>query len=83
MPEVPAIVLVADKPYREDLIPPELLQGEHTTFADWVAMVNTLGDNLGAKTITKTNSGHNIYMYNPQLVIDSINQIVDNVRAAG
>jgi pimeloyl-ACP methyl ester carboxylesterase len=83
MPDVPAIVLVADKPYREDLIPPELLQGEHTTFADWVAMVNTLGDNLGAKTITKTNSGHNIYMYNPQLVIDSINQIVDNVRAAG
>jgi pimeloyl-ACP methyl ester carboxylesterase len=80
MPEVPAIVLVADKPFRVDLIPPELLEGEHTTFDDWVAMVKQLGVNLGAKTITETNSGHNIYMYNPQLVIDSINEIVDDVR---
>jgi pimeloyl-ACP methyl ester carboxylesterase len=80
MPEVPAIVLVADKPFREDLIPPELLQGEHTTFADWVAMVNKLGVNLGAKTITKTNSGHNIYLYNPTLVIDAIREVVDAVR---
>jgi pimeloyl-ACP methyl ester carboxylesterase len=80
MPKVPSIVLVADKPFRVDLIPPELLQGEHTTFADWVAMVNQLGVNLGAKTITKTDSGHNIYLYNPQLVIDSIDEIVDDVR---
>ena len=43
MPKVPAIVLVADKPYRTDVTPPELLQGEHTTFADWVAMVNAAG----------------------------------------
>ena len=43
-------------------------------------MVKQLGVNLGAKTITETNSGHNIYMYNPQLVIDSINEIVDDVR---
>jgi hypothetical protein len=82
MPEVPAIVLVADKPFRVDLIPPELLEGEHTTFDDWVAMVNQLGANLGAKTITETNSGHNIYLYNPQLVIDSINEVVGDVRAA-
>ena len=80
MPRVPAIVLVADKPFRVDLIPPELLQGEHTTFADWQAMVNQLGVNLGAKTITKTDSGHNIYLYNPKLVIDSIDQIVTDVR---
>jgi pimeloyl-ACP methyl ester carboxylesterase len=80
MPSVPAIVLGADKPYREDLIPPELLQGEHTTFADWVAMVEQLGIALGAKTITDTDSGHNIYMYNPKLVIDSIDEIVGEVR---
>lgn len=60
MPKVPAVVLVADKPFHD--IPPETLQGEHTTFADWLAMVNKLGVNLGAKTITKTNSGHNIYL---------------------
>jgi hypothetical protein len=65
-----------------DLIPPELLQGEHTTFDDWVAMVNQLGDNLGAKTITNTDSGHNIYLYNPELVIDSIDEIVADVRPA-
>jgi len=79
MPKVPAIVLVSDKPFHES---PEMLKGEHTTFADWVAMVNKLGANLGAKTITKTNSGHNIYLYNPKLVIDSIDEIVDDVRAA-
>ncbi|WP_354174111.1 alpha/beta hydrolase [Arthrobacter sp. UYEF36] len=78
MPKVPSIVLVADKPFHE--IPPETLQGEHTTFTDWLAMVNKLGANLGAKTITKTNSGHNIYLYNPKLVIDSIDEIVDDVR---
>jgi pimeloyl-ACP methyl ester carboxylesterase len=82
MPQLPAIVLVADKPFRTDLVPPELLEGEHTTFDDWVAMVIQLGENLGATTITETHSGHNIYMYNPQLVIDSIQQIVDDVRAA-
>jgi hypothetical protein len=82
MPKVPAIVLEADKPFRVDLIPPELLQGEHTTFADWQAMVNQLGVNLGATTITKTDSGHNIYLYNPKLVIDSIHEIVTDVRTA-
>ena len=80
MPKKPPVVLVADKPFRVDLIPPELLQGQHTTFADWQAMVNKLGVNLGAKTITKTNSGHNIYLYNPTLVTDSIDEIVDDVR---
>ena len=82
MPKVPAIVLVADKPFRVDLIPPELLEGEHTTFADWQAMVNKLGANLGAKMITTTDSGHNIYLYNPKLVIDSIDEIVADVRTA-
>jgi pimeloyl-ACP methyl ester carboxylesterase len=73
MPRVPAIVLVADKPFHES---PEALDVEHTTFADWQAMVNKLGANLGAKTITGTNSGHNIYLYNPKLVIDSINEVL-------
>ena len=42
---------------------------------------NRLGADLGATTITETNSGHNIYMYNPELVIDSIEEVVDTVRA--
>ena len=43
-------------------------------------MVNKLAVNLGAKTITTTNSGHLIYLYNPTLVTDSIHEIVDDVR---
>jgi pimeloyl-ACP methyl ester carboxylesterase len=81
MPKVPAIVLVVDKPWRTDLIPPEAIQGETVTFADWQAMVNKLGASLGAKTITKTDSGHGIYLYNPALVTKSIHEIVDDVRA--
>jgi hypothetical protein len=30
--------------------------------------------------VTKTNSGHNIYAYSPQLVIDAIREVVDAVR---
>jgi pimeloyl-ACP methyl ester carboxylesterase len=83
MPKVPAIVLVADKPFRNDLVPPEALAGEHTTFADWQAMVLKLAENLEAKkTITETHSGHNIYLYEPELVTDSIHEIVDDARAA-
>ena len=80
MPKVPAIVLVADKPWRTDLIPPELMQGEHTTFADWQAMVNQLGVDLDATTITATDSGHGIYLYNPALVTDSILEVIADVR---
>jgi hypothetical protein len=43
-------------------------------------MVNQLGVDLGAKTITETGSGHNIYLYNPKLVIDSIDGVVADVR---
>ena len=42
-----------------------------------------LGVLLGATTITTTDSGHNIYLYNPKLVVDSIDQVVDDVVRAG
>ncbi len=84
MPDVPSIVLMADKPFRTDLVPPEQLAGEHTTFEDWQAMVLALAEDLGAKrTVTETNSGHNIYMYSPDLVIDAIREIVDDARVRG
>jgi hypothetical protein len=34
-----------------------------------------------AKHITNTNSGHNINIEQPQLVIDSVREVVDAVRA--
>jgi hypothetical protein len=36
---------------------------------------------LNAKHITKTDSGHEIHKEQPQLVIDSIRQVVDAVRS--
>ena len=40
-----------------------------------------LATSLNAKFVTKTNSGHNIYAYSPQLVIDAIREVVDDVRS--
>jgi pimeloyl-ACP methyl ester carboxylesterase len=36
-----------------------------------------------AKHITKTNSGHEIHKEQPQLVIDSIREVVEAVRSGG
>ena len=49
-------------------------------FADWETSQNLLATSLNAKFVTKTNSGHNIYAYSPQLVIDAIREVVDAVR---
>ncbi|HEY6531998.1 MAG TPA: alpha/beta hydrolase [Acidimicrobiales bacterium] len=81
LPKVPTVVLAADKPWRTDLVPPDALPAEAVAFDDWLAMVNTLGATVGAPTITETNSGHGIYLYNPALVTSSIREIVDDVRA--
>ena len=51
------------------------------TFADWDASEKLLATSLKAKFVTKTNSGHNIYAYSPQLVIDAIREVVDDVRS--
>jgi pimeloyl-ACP methyl ester carboxylesterase len=77
MPKVPAIVLTADKPYRIDLLPPEIAGEESLTFADWLASQQRLASALGAPQIAKTNSGHHIYLYAPALVVDAIRGIVE------
>jgi pimeloyl-ACP methyl ester carboxylesterase len=81
MPELPAIVLTADKPWRTDLIPPEAVHPDDFTFDDWLAASDRLASALGAEHITETNSGHNIYQYEPALVTDAIRKVVDDVRA--
>jgi hypothetical protein len=77
LPAVPAVVLSADKPWRTDLLPPEATQGEMVTFADWLASLDRLATALGAENITQTDSGHDIYLYNPALVVDAVRGIVD------
>jgi pimeloyl-ACP methyl ester carboxylesterase len=78
LPEVPAVVLSADKPWRIDLLPADATQGEMVTFADWLASLDRLAVALGAENITQTNSGHDIYLYNPALVVDAIQDVIND-----
>jgi pimeloyl-ACP methyl ester carboxylesterase len=78
--ELPAVVLAADKPWRPPSAPKDSDPVAGVTFADWQASEKLLATSLNAKLVTKTNSGHNIYAYSPQLVIDAIREVVDAVR---
>ncbi len=77
--ELPAIVLSADKPWPDTGGAPPT-EGAMVTFTDWLASGDLLAKSLDAPRITETNSGHNIYQYTPQLVVDAIHQVVDAVR---
>ena len=78
--ELPAVVLAADKPWQPPSAPKDNDPAAGVTFADWQASEKLLATSLNAKLVTKTNSGHNIYAYSPQLVIDAIREVVDAVR---
>jgi pimeloyl-ACP methyl ester carboxylesterase len=80
--ELPAIVLSADKPW-PDIGGAQSAATEDTTvtFADWLGSEDMLAKSLDAPRITQTNSGHNIYQYSPQLVVDAIRQVVDAPRS--
>lgn len=83
LPDVPAVVLSADKPWRTDLLPPEIATIDTVTFDDWLAAQALLAETLGAEQITNTVSGHDIHLYSPALVVAQIREIVDKVRANG
>jgi hypothetical protein len=53
------------------------------TFAEWQAAQDRLAASLHAAHIAETHSGHNIYLYQPGLVVDAIRKVVDEVRASG
>jgi len=79
LPELPAVVLSADKPWRTDLLPAEATAHETVTFAEWLASLDLLAKELGAEHVTATHSGHDIYLYNPTLVSNEIRAVVDRV----
>ncbi len=88
VPPVPMIVLTADRPQltAEVLASGQLPAGVDQEFADalWAAQL-AAQDELakmfpGAEHITNTNSTHYIHNEQPQLVIDSIRQVVDADR---
>ena len=88
VPPVPTVVLTADRPQltAEVLASGELPAGVDQEFADalWAAQL-AAQDELakmfpGAEHITNTNSTHYIHSEQPQLVTDSIRQVVDADR---
>lgn len=75
VPAVPSIVLSADKPYRTDLAPPGTVDAT-VTFTEWRGAQGLLAQSLNATHISNTNSGHHVYLYSPELVIEGIRDIV-------
>ena len=75
---IPSIVLTADKPLRADLQPADA--DASVTFDDWLVGQDLLATGLTAKHVTKTNSGHNVYLYSPRLVNKAIREVVAEVR---
>lgn len=90
VPDVPVIVLTADTPQLtpEVLASGQLPPGVDQVFADalWAAQMAAQHELPGkfqrAVHITDTGSDHYIQLGNPRLVIDSIAEVVDEVRGA-
>jgi pimeloyl-ACP methyl ester carboxylesterase len=75
LPDVPAIVLSSDK-----FLPPTELKPDNYTL-EQIHRANTLlADALGTVNLTTTGSGHNIMLYQPQLVAGQILATVNRVR---
>lgn len=78
LPHVPAIVLSADK-----FAAPEALTPDNYTLAQIHQANDLLAAALGTTNIIATGTGHNMMLYQPKLVADSIIGVVDQVRQAG
>ena len=88
---MPLVVLSADRPWgplvpgmiADGLLAPDTPPdvGYITDRAQKVAHANLAALVPGSKHVTKTDSGHVIHHDNPQLVTDSIREVVDAVRA--
>jgi pimeloyl-ACP methyl ester carboxylesterase len=78
LPQVPAIVLSADK-----FAAPEALTPENYTLAQIHEANDMLAAALGTTNIIATGSGHNMMLYQPKFVADTIVGVVDRVRRTG
>jgi hypothetical protein len=88
---MPLVVLSADRPWGPQIpsmiasgalaanVPPNF--GYITDAAQKQAQEKLAQLVPNAKHITETNSGHEIHKEQPQLVVDSIRQVVDAVRS--
>ncbi len=80
-PKIPTIVLSADKPYRFDLLPPEVHFEQFLFFQDWLKAQELMAAELSARHVKETASGHHIYLYSPELVVAAIRDLVESARA--
>ncbi|GAY13793.1 alpha/beta fold hydrolase [Mycobacterium sp. shizuoka-1] len=78
LPHVPAIVLSADT-----FAPPEALTPQNYTLGQIHEANDLLAAALGATNVIATGSGHNVMLYQPKFVADTIIGVVDQVRRAG
>jgi pimeloyl-ACP methyl ester carboxylesterase len=76
LPSVPAIVLSSDK-----FPPPAQLKPDNYTLTQIQQANSQLASELGTTNVTTTDSGHNLMLYQPQLVADEIIAVVERVRA--
>lgn len=88
IPKMPVVVLTADNPFQfqalatRGLLPPDSPVDLSTVlFEKHQKSQALLAKNLNAKQITKTNAGHYIQLAQPQLVADTIREVVDSVRS--
>jgi pimeloyl-ACP methyl ester carboxylesterase len=88
-PQVPTIILTADQWVLSELIASGKLPKEfnqHFSDALWKSQMEAQKKFAAlfkdAKHVTKTNADHYIHRTQPQLVIDSIREVVDQVRSA-
>ena len=70
---VPVVLLTSDKRF-------DFGAGGAETWPAWLNAQDRLAKLLNAKHVSETNSGHAIQMEQPQLVINSIREVVDAVR---
>jgi len=71
---MPIVVLTSDERF-------DFGAGGPETWAAWRTAHNRLAKVLNAKHVSDTNSGHVIQMEQPQLVVDSIRDVVEAVRS--
>ena len=73
---IPSVILTSDKPW--DL----QVRTTGSSFPAWLAAQDRLAAQLKARHITQTNSSHGIAVEQPQIVVNAIRDVVDQIRGA-
>ncbi|CAM5531793.1 alpha/beta hydrolase [Streptomyces avidinii] len=71
---LPAVVLTSDHPW-------DLGLGGRSTWPAWLAAQQRLAEDLHARHVTDTDSGHGIAVEQPRRVVDAVRDVVERSRA--